>query len=75
MATQVLTPITQALNAGTITRRELKEFMKRSDGPAFRHLAIWVVVLAWFEANCWRRAVSQIRAAAPLALRASLTAS
>ena len=46
MATQVITPITQALNAGTITRRELKEFMKRSDGPAFRHLAIWVVVLA-----------------------------
>ena len=44
MATQVLTPITQALNAGTITRRELKEFMKRSDGPAFRHLAIWLAL-------------------------------
>lgn len=42
METEVLTPITRALNDGTLTRRELKDLMKRSDGPAFRHLALWV---------------------------------
>ncbi|MEO9650182.1 MAG: fatty acid desaturase family protein [Roseobacter sp.] len=43
---EVLTPITQALNDGTLTRRELKDLMKRSNLPAFRHLALWVVTLA-----------------------------
>lgn len=45
MTQAVLTPITQALSDGTITRPELKALMRRSDGPAFRHLAIWVAVL------------------------------
>jgi fatty acid desaturase len=45
MTQQVLTPITQALNDGTLTRKELKELMKRSNAPAFRHLAIWIVSL------------------------------
>lgn len=45
MTSQVLTPITQALSDGTLTRTELKSLMKRSNAPAFRHLAIWVVAL------------------------------
>lgn len=45
MTAQVLTPITQALSDGTLTRLELKTLMKRSNGPAFRHLALWVLAL------------------------------
>ncbi len=45
MPAEVLTPVTQALNDGTLTRPELKGLMKRSNGPAFRHLAIWITVL------------------------------
>ncbi|WP_299871898.1 fatty acid desaturase family protein [uncultured Sulfitobacter sp.] len=46
MSAPVLTPITQALADGTLTRVELKTLMQRSNGPAFRHLALWIVVLA-----------------------------
>ncbi|MGB7270686.1 MAG: fatty acid desaturase [Albidovulum sp.] len=46
MAAPVLTPITQALNEGALTRRELKALMRRSNTPAIRHLALWLVVLA-----------------------------
>ena len=35
MAYEVKTPITQAMKEGVITRKELKELMKRSDKPAF----------------------------------------
>lgn len=43
----VLTPITQAMNEGAITRRELKQLMTRSDKPALLRLALWVpLVLA-----------------------------
>ena len=45
MSTPVLTPITQALADGTLSRGELKALMQRSNGPAFRHLAVWVLVL------------------------------
>lgn len=45
MTSKVLTPITQALNDGTLTRTELKGLMKRSNGPAFQHLALWIMVL------------------------------
>ncbi|MEP3846701.1 MAG: fatty acid desaturase family protein [Paracoccaceae bacterium] len=45
MASDVLTPITQALNDGILTRVELKTLMKRSNGPAFRHLGLWVAAL------------------------------
>ena len=41
----VLTPITQALNDGVLTRAELKALMRRSDRPAFVHLALWMLVL------------------------------
>ncbi|MDF1748571.1 MAG: fatty acid desaturase [Alphaproteobacteria bacterium] len=39
MSGRVLTPITQALEAGILTRRELKQLMRRSNAPAFLHLA------------------------------------
>ena len=42
---KVLTPITQALNDGIITRTELKQLMRRSNAPAFAHLALWVLTL------------------------------
>lgn len=45
MTSQVLTPISQALNEGILTRSELKNLMKRSNGPALRHLALWFVAL------------------------------
>lgn len=45
MTSDVLTPITQALNDGTLTRTELKTLMKRSNGPAFRHLLLWIATL------------------------------
>lgn len=45
MTAQVLTPITQALNDGILTRAELKALMARSNGPAFRHLGLWVASL------------------------------
>ena len=45
MTAQVLTPITQALNDGILTRVELKALMARSNGPAFRHLGLWVLSL------------------------------
>ncbi|MDI9246424.1 fatty acid desaturase family protein [Marinobacter sp. CHS3-4] len=45
MAHRTVTPLTQALEEGKLTRDELKSLMQRSDGPAFRHLALWVVVL------------------------------
>ncbi len=41
-ADQVLTPITQAINEGAITRRELRQLMSRSDKPALLRLALWL---------------------------------
>lgn len=45
MTAPVLTPVSQALADGTLTRVELKALMQRSDAPALRHLALWVLVL------------------------------
>lgn len=39
---QVLTPVTQAMKEGVITRRELKQLMSRSDKPALLRLALWI---------------------------------
>ena len=39
MARDVITPITQALAEGKLTRAELRALMTRSDAAAFRHLA------------------------------------
>jgi len=45
MKSAVLTPVTQALNDGALTRRELKQLMKRSDQPALYRLLLWCVLL------------------------------
>lgn len=42
---QVLTPISQALAEGTLTRRDLKGLMARTNAPAFRHLTLWVLMV------------------------------
>lgn len=44
-AKPVLTPITQALEDGAISRRELKALMRRSDRPAAIRLVFWVLLL------------------------------
>ena len=46
MSHPIVTPLTQALAEGKLSRTELKDLMQRTDAPAFRHLAIWVLVLA-----------------------------
>jgi len=46
MTYEVRTPITQAMSEGAITRKELKELMKRSDRPAFIRLLIWIMLLS-----------------------------
>lgn len=45
MTQKVLTPITQALNDGALTRQELKQLMRRSDWPATWRLAVWFAVM------------------------------
>ncbi|WP_171173309.1 fatty acid desaturase family protein [Ruegeria sp. HKCCD8929] len=46
MTDAIVTPLTQALAEGKLSREELKTFMQRSDGPALRKLVLWVLVLA-----------------------------
>ncbi len=46
MNAPVLTPITQAMQEGALTRRELKQLMQRSDKPALLRLLLWFGVLA-----------------------------
>lgn len=53
MSEKVLTPISQALADGILTRRELKALMTRSNGPAFAHLAAWIALLACTGALIW----------------------
>ena len=53
MASAVLTPITQALREGALTRRELKALMRRSDLPAIRHLALWLPLLGVTTFTVW----------------------
>lgn len=45
MTQAIVTPLTQALAEGKLTREELKSFMQRSDRPALRQLALWLLVL------------------------------
>ncbi|MBY4893825.1 fatty acid desaturase family protein [Rhodobacteraceae bacterium N5(2021)] len=42
----IVTPLTQALAEGKLTRDQLKDFMQRSDGPGLRRVALWLVMLA-----------------------------
>lgn len=53
MASAVRTPITQAMNEGALTRRELKALMTRSDRPAFLRLAGVLALLAVTSALIW----------------------
>lgn len=53
MSQKVLTPISQALADGILTRRELKTLMRRSNWPAFFHLVIWVMVLGCTGGMIW----------------------
>lgn len=53
MAVKTRTPITQALEDGLLTRRELKAFMQRSDRPAMIRLAIWVALLCGTGTLIW----------------------
>ena len=46
MSIEVLTPVTQALHDGALTRRELKQLMRRSDKPALLRLLILGVIVA-----------------------------
>jgi len=45
MTKAIMTPLTQALEEGKLTREELKAFMQRSDAAGARHLALWLAVL------------------------------
>ena len=53
MTNQVLTPITQALNDGVLTREELKNLMKRSDRPALTRLILWFAVMFFTGSLIW----------------------
>ena len=51
---EVLTPITQAINEGVLTRRELKELMRRSNVPGLIHLAVWLVAIVGTGTLVWQ---------------------
>ena len=53
MAIETRTPITQALADGLLSRRELKNLMKRSNGPALQRLVIWLIVLCATGSLIW----------------------
>ena len=53
MNTQVLTPVTQAINDGVLTRRELKQLMTRSDRPALLRLVLWCLLASLTAAGIW----------------------
>ncbi|MGI9390125.1 MAG: fatty acid desaturase [Boseongicola sp.] len=53
MTTTVRTPITQAMNEGALTRRELKALMTRSDGPALLRLSGILLLLAVTSSLIW----------------------
>ena len=59
MTYEVKTPITQAMEEGVITRKELKSLMVRSNTPAFIRLFFWIFLLIltssliYFSYNTW----------------------
>lgn len=53
MNAPVLTPITQALQEGALTRQELKALMQRSDRPALLRLLVWFCVLGVTTCSVW----------------------
>ncbi|MGB3179454.1 MAG: fatty acid desaturase family protein [Albidovulum sp.] len=46
MSNAIITPLTQALAEGKLTREELKSLMQRSNWPATWRLVIWLAVLS-----------------------------
>ena len=46
MATNIITPLSQALSEGMLTRAELRSFMTRSNGAALRHFGLFLIVMA-----------------------------
>lgn len=53
MNIDVLSPMTQAIQEGVITRRELKELMQRSDKPGFIRLLVWFCLMGFTSALIW----------------------
>lgn len=53
MNAMVQTPITQALQEGALTRRELKALMQRSNRPALLRLLIWFCLLGITTSIVW----------------------
>ena len=59
MNVEVLTPITQAMNEGAISRKELKGLMRRTNWPGLLHFGIWFVAmistgsLVWLAMGSW----------------------
>ena len=53
MTTEVTTPITQALREGTLTRRELKQLMARTNAPALIRLLIWFMAMMLTGVLVW----------------------
>lgn len=60
MSIPVITPLTQAMQEGALSRGELKRLMQRSDKPAFYRLLLWVALLgltslsiAWAMGSFW----------------------
>jgi fatty acid desaturase len=53
MSTVVLSPITQAMQEGAITRRELKQLMRRSDKPGLIRLAVWFCLMVVTSSLIW----------------------
>lgn len=56
---EVRTPIAQAMQEGVLSRRELKQFMHRSDKPALLRLLLWILLVGltgstiWYFQNSW----------------------
>jgi len=53
MSKVVLTPLTQALSEGALTRKELKTLMKRSNRPGLIRLLLWFVAMAGTGTLVW----------------------
>lgn len=56
---ETLTPITQAINEGVLSRHDLKSLMRRSNVPGLVRLAVWVAAmfgtgsLIWLAMGTW----------------------
>ena len=53
MSRPIITPITQALSEGIITRPQLRALIQRSDVPALYRLLLWVLLLTISSGLIW----------------------